>query len=232
MTHDHHQRPHRHARRRKGTRAHHPCLRRRDERTRQVPPALVGILHDHRMFDMILPRKYGGLEDTIPNMVRVLEELAIQDGSTAWAVGIGNGTSIISAYMPEETTRAMFTPRAVSGGAQAPFGRATIVDGGYRVTGRWPFGSGSTHCSIIVGGTIIMDGDAPRMLPGGFPDYRTAVFPVEDVDILDTWHVVGLSGTASRDIEVKDVFVPEDRMLGMMSGPPAVDGPNYRFPAL
>ena len=202
------------------------------ERIRQCPPALVDILHEHRMFDMIIPKRYGGLEDTIPNMVRVLEELAIHDGSTSWVVGIGNGTSIISAFMPEQTARTMFVPRAVAGGAQAPFGRGTPVDGGYRVTGRWPFGSGSTHCSIIVGGTIIFDGDAPRMLPGGFPDYRTAVFPVEDVEIIDTWHVTGLRGTGSRDIEVKEVFVPEDRMLGMLTGNRVVDGPNYRFPTL
>jgi alkylation response protein AidB-like acyl-CoA dehydrogenase len=201
------------------------------ERTRQCPPTLVEILHKHRMFDMITPAKYGGLEDTIPNMVRVLEELATHDASTGWVVGIGNGTAIISAFLPEEDARAMFVPGAVSGGAQAPNGRATPVDGGYRVSGRWPFGSGSTHCSVIVGGTFVMDGNAPRM-NGGMPDFRTAVFPVKDVEIIDTWHVAGLRGTGSHDIEVKDVFVPEGRMLRMYGGAAVVDGPNYRFPTL
>jgi|CXWL01.1.fsa_nt_gi alkylation response protein AidB-like acyl-CoA dehydrogenase len=203
------------------------------ERIRYCPPGLVDILHQHRMFDMILPATYGGLEDTIPNMVRVLEELSFHDASVGWVVGIGNGTSIIAAAMPEAPARELFPRGAVSGGAQAPNGRSVAVEGGYRVTGRWPFGSGTTHCSVIVGGTLIMEGDAPRMMPTGMPDFRMAVFPVEDVEIIDTWHVSGLRGTGSRDIEVKDVFVPEERMLGFLTGGKRyVDGPNYRFPPL
>lgn len=202
------------------------------ERIRHCPPALVEILHEHRLFDMITPKAYGGLEDTIPNMVRVLEELSIHDGSVGWIVGIGNGTAIVSAYLPDNIAREMFVQGAVAGGAQAPNGRGIPVEGGYRVTGRWPFGSGSTHCSVLMGGTIIMEGDAPRMLRGGFPDFRTAVFPASDVDIIDTWHVAGLRGTGSRDLEVKDLFVPEERMLKMFTGGSVVDGPNYRFPVL
>ncbi len=201
------------------------------EQTRQCPPALVDILHQHRMFDLFTPKVYGGLEDAIPNLVRVLEELSIHDASVGWVVGIGNGTAVVSAFLPEDIARSMYTARAVSGGAQAPNGRATPVEGGYRVSGRWPFGSGSTHCSIIVGGTFVMDGDSPA-LNNGMPDFRTAVFPVEDVEIIDTWHVSGLRGTGSRDVEVKDVFVPEGRMLKMYGGNAVVDGPNYRFPTL
>lgn len=201
------------------------------EQLRHCPPALVDILHQHRMFDLFTPRAYGGLEDTIPNMVRVLEELAIHDASVGWIVGIGNGTAVVSAFLPEDIARSMFVRGAVSGGAQAPNGRAIPVEGGYRVSGRWPFGSGSTHCSIIVGGTFVMDGDAPA-LNNGMPDFRTAVFPVEDVEIIDTWHVSGLRGTGSRDIEVKGVFVPEGRMLKMYGGTAVVEGPNYRFPTL
>ena len=71
------------------------------ERGRMCPPKLVEILHENRMFDMILPVKYGGLECDVLTLVRVLEELAIADASTAWAVGIGCGTSIVAAHMPE-----------------------------------------------------------------------------------------------------------------------------------
>jgi alkylation response protein AidB-like acyl-CoA dehydrogenase len=165
-------------------------------------------------------------------MVRVLEELAIADGSTAWAVGIGAGTSIISAALPEATAREVFQPRVVTGGAQAPNGRAVPVDGGYRVSGRWGFASGCTHCSWLVGGTLVMDGDAPRMIDG-FPDLRTMVFPVSEVEIIDTWNVSGLRGTGSRDMQVKDVFVPEERAVSFLASQQRyVDGPTYRFPVL
>jgi alkylation response protein AidB-like acyl-CoA dehydrogenase len=202
------------------------------ERMRQCPPALVEILHKHRMFDMILPKVYGGLETDIVTMVRVLEELAVADGSTAWSVGIGCGTSIISAAMPEATAREVFQPRVVTGGAQAPNGRAVRVDGGFRVNGRWGFASGCTHCSWLVGGTLVMDGDAPRMLDGGMPDWRTMLFPMSDIEIIDTWYVSGLRGTGSRDMQVKDVFVPNERAISLITPTRYVDGPMYRFPVL
>ncbi len=202
------------------------------EAGRQCPPKLVEILRDQRFFDMILPKQYGGLEVDVVTMVRVLEELAIADGSTSWAVGIGAGTSIIAPYMPEAAARAVFRDGAISGGAQAPNGRAVPVEGGYRVTGRWPFASGSTHCSWLVGGSLIFDGDKPRLSAAGFPEWRTMVFPVDEVEIIDTWHVAGLRGTGSRDMAVADVFVPEERAIGFMSGKRYLDGPAFRFPVL
>lgn len=202
------------------------------ETTRQCPPKLVEILREQRFFDMILPKQYGGLEVDVVTMVHVLEELAVADGSTSWAVGIGAGTSIICAYMPEATAREVFRSGAISGGAQAPNGRAIPVEGGYRVTGRWPFASGSTHCSWLVGGSLIFDGDKPRVTATGFPEWRTMVFPVSEVEIIDTWHVSGLRGTGSRDMAVSDVFVPEERAVGFMSGTRFVDGPAFRFPVL
>jgi alkylation response protein AidB-like acyl-CoA dehydrogenase len=184
------------------------------------------------MFDMIKPVEYGGRGTSVPDMVRALEELAVHDASTSWVVGIGNGTSIVSVYLREDAGRALFTGRTVSAGAQAPNGRATPVDGGYRVTGRWPFGSGCTHSTVIVGGCLIQEGDGLRMLAGGFPDWRIAVFPVADVEIIDTWNVAGMRGTGSRDIAVKDVFVPEERLLSFVAGARAFDAPTYRFPVL
>ena len=201
------------------------------ERMRQCPPALVGILQESRLLDMMIPRAYGGLEDTIPTMVRVLEELAIHDASVGWIVGIANGTGVISASMPEATARALFTRGAVAGGAQAPYGRAIEVDGGYRVSGRWPFASGCTHCTMLVGGSLVMDGAAPRVT-NGMPEYRMAVFPIDDVEIIDTWHVAGLRGTGSRDMAVHDVFVPHDRMLSPGRDALVVDSPTYRYPVL
>jgi alkylation response protein AidB-like acyl-CoA dehydrogenase len=199
------------------------------ERIRHCPPAIVELLHEHRLFDMILPKRYGGLEESIPTMVRVLEELAVADGSIAWVVGIANGTSIIAAHLPEDTASKLFHPRAVAGGAQAPYGRATPVDGGYRVTGRWPFASGCTHCTVLVGGSLVVDPNAGN---GAMPQYRMAVFPIEEVEIIDTWHVTGLRGTGSRDMVVNDVFVPHDRMMALGATPPVVDGPTFRYPPL
>jgi alkylation response protein AidB-like acyl-CoA dehydrogenase len=202
------------------------------ERGRMCPPKLVEMLHARRMFDMVTPRAYGGLEVDIMTMVRVLEELSIADASTGWVVGIGNGTAILSAYVPAERARAMYTHGVVTGGAQAPNGRARPVPGGYRVSGRWPFGSGSTHCQWLVGGSFVVDDAGNPVVRDGFPDWRTVIFPASDATIIDTWHVAGLRGTGSRDIEVNDIFVPEELAVSLVRTQPVVDGPLYRFPAL
>ena len=77
-----------------------------------------------------------------------------------------------------------------------------VVDGGYRVTGRWPLGSGCQHSGWIVGGCRILDGDQPRLLPNGTPLVRLLFFPVADCKILDTWRSIGLRGTGSHDYAV------------------------------
>jgi alkylation response protein AidB-like acyl-CoA dehydrogenase len=201
------------------------------ERIRHIPREMVDLLHQHRMFDLCLPKEIGGLEVDVVTMVRVLEELAIADGSTAWAVGIGCGTSIIAGFLPRELAQSMFAHGIVSGGAMAPNGRATPVDGGYRVSGRWPFASGCTHCSYLVGGSLVFEGDAPRVR-NGIIDWRTMVFPIDEVEIIDTWHVAGLRGTGSRDMAVKDVFVPEERAIAFFSQKPWATGHLHRLPAL
>jgi alkylation response protein AidB-like acyl-CoA dehydrogenase len=199
------------------------------EHTRQCPPRVVELLHESRLFDMILPKKYGGLQESIPTMVRVLEELAVADASIAWVVGIANGTSIIAAYLDEPAAASLFVPRAVAGGAQAPWGKAVRTDGGYRVTGQWPFASGCTHCTMLVGGCMVVQPDgAPSLMP----EYRMAVFPIDQVEIIDTWHVSGMRGTGSHDMKVDDVFVPEERMLAFGMAQPRIDAPTYRYPAL
>ena len=199
------------------------------ERIRQCPPKIVELLHANRLFDMILPQAYGGLQKSIPTMVRVLEELAIADGSIAWVVGIGNGTSIIAAYLEEAVAKSFFVPRAVAGGAQAPYGRATRTEGGFRVTGRWPFASGCTHCTMLVGGCLVTAADGS---PSIMPDYRMAVFPIEEVEIIDTWNVAGLRGTGSHDMQVTDVLVPEERIIQFGLAQPRIDAPAYRYPPL
>jgi alkylation response protein AidB-like acyl-CoA dehydrogenase len=96
------------------------------------------------------------------------------------------------------------------------------------VTGRWPFASGCTHCTMLVGGCFVTAAEGSAPAP---PEYRMAIFPVDEVEIIDTWNVSGMRGTGSHDIEVKDVFVPEERMLALNT-PPCVEGPTYRYPPM
>jgi alkylation response protein AidB-like acyl-CoA dehydrogenase len=106
-----------------------------------------------------------------------------------------------------------------------------VVDGGYRVTGRWPLGSGCQHSAWIVGGCRLLDGDRPRLGPDGVPVMRLMFFPACSCEILDTWHSIGLRGTGSHDYAVTDLFVPAARSLSFRE-PPSAPGPLYALPTI
>jgi alkylation response protein AidB-like acyl-CoA dehydrogenase len=97
----------------------------------------------------------------------------------------------------------------LTAGLLFPTGRADIVDGGYRVSGRWAFGSGCLHADRLVGGCLIHADGAPVLDANGVPTMRVLWLPVDEVEIHDTWHTTGLAGSGSNDYSVDDVFVPE-----------------------
>jgi len=201
------------------------------EQQRRVPPGLTAELTRAGVFRMLVPRELGGLETHPATMVEVLEEIARADGSAGWVTMIGATTGLIGAYLPEVAARQIFAdPDVVTGGVFHPRGRAVVTDGGYRVTGRWPLASGCEHCSWLLGGCIVFDGDQPRLRDGGAPEARMMIFPAPQAAIHDTWNVSGLRGTGSHDIAVEDLFVPHERSVWFSTDVPQRGGPLYAFP--
>jgi alkylation response protein AidB-like acyl-CoA dehydrogenase len=203
----------------------------RVEQDRRLPPELVAALAEAGLFRLCVPRALGGLEADPGTLVETLATLAEADGSTAWCVMIGATTGVLAAWVSDDVAREVWGPAgAVTGGAFAPQGRAVAVDGGWRVTGRWAFASGCQHCAWLTGGSVLMDGDRPRLLPSGAPDARLMLFPAAEVEVIDTWTVSGLRGTGSHDIAVADAFVPAARSVSLVTDRPRATGPLYAFP--
>ena len=203
----------------------------RTERDRRLPAEIVQALVDARVFRLCIPGALDGAETSPATMVRVIEMIARADGAAGWSAAIGATSGVSSAYLPLTTAREIYGPAdAITGGAFAPQGRATVVDGGYRVTGRWPFASGCEHCTWLMGGCVILDGGAMRRLPSGAPDARLMLFPAGDARIIDTWTVAGLRGTGSHDIAVEDLFVPHERSFSLVTDPSLHARPLYAFP--
>ena len=202
------------------------------ERERRPSHAIIQQLIDAQLFDLIKPKSIGGAETDIITMMRVIEEAAIGDASIGWCLGIGLGTSIMSGAVSETVAREVFARGTIQGGAFTPTGRGTPAEGGLRVTGRWQFVSGSPHCSWLTAGTLVFDGDRPRMLSEAMPDWRMPLFPRADVELLDTWHTGGMRGTGSHDIAVKDLFVPDDHIVRMGGEERVQHGTLYRYPII
>ena len=202
------------------------------EADRRLPVELAQAMAELGIFRLMIPSSLGGLEMDLVPALRVFEAISQIDGSTGWCAMIGATGGTTSAFLSEEVAREIYAsdPKVITAGAIAPYGQAQSTNGGYRVTGRWPFNSGCQHSQWLMGTSVIVDNGQPRKAPNGYPETRMMIFPAAEVEILDTWSVSGLRGSGSHDIAVQDVFVPEERAVAYGVGTRHQSGPLYTFP--
>ena len=203
------------------------------EEARRIPVDLVDDLVAAGCFRIGVPASYGGEEADLPTIYRLFEQLSTYDASVGWTVMIGAVAPDLFAFLPKATFDQLYAggPDLLGGGALAPKGRAVVVDGGYQVTGQWPFASGCLHSSWLCANCIVLENGAPRPGPLGV-DIRAMALPTPDWEVIDTWHVVGLRGTGSVDIKLDDVFVPEEQTFDIFGGTPSIDARLFRVPLL
>jgi alkylation response protein AidB-like acyl-CoA dehydrogenase len=202
------------------------------EENRELPRPLFEALADAGLFQMLLPRSMGGQELDLPTYVQVLEELGKADPSTAWAVNQGGVFATHAAVLPRHVARMVWidTPRSVVANMAMPSTTAVPVDGGYRLSGQGGFSTGCRHSAWLAPrGRVMVDGK-PRTLPNGKVDIRFFLVPVDDAEIVDTWHVRGMRGTGTHDLRVNDLFVPEERTFPVDAPIREERGPLYLVP--
>jgi alkylation response protein AidB-like acyl-CoA dehydrogenase len=202
------------------------------ERGRRIPPSVAAAMKDAGVFGMAMPRAWGGPELDPLTQFRVIEALAMADGSVGWCAMIGCDGGYITAFLDQDVARTMYPDILVATGAAATTtGQAMRVPGGYRVSGRFPFVSGCQHCEWLWLGCIVVENGVPRIDGNGVPETRQCLLRLSQCEILDTWHTTGLRGTGSNDVGVRDEFVEEDRSFSFQD-PKLVTrpGPLYAFP--
>jgi indole-3-acetate monooxygenase len=194
------------------------------ERNRTLTPAIVDAMWASGLIAAFNPVEAGGVEPSFPEMIETWIEMAWQDGSFGW-IGIANMPSSFAAaaYLPNDGFAEVFTAHdnhVTMGGQFFPNGQGSAVDGGYRLTGSWSFGSGTGHSEYVAAGFFPMDDGEMRWITEGVPDMRVAVVPREQISFNDGWHVQGLKGTGSYDYSAEDVFVPTYRTFPLFSREP------------
>ncbi|MDF1604673.1 3-hydroxy-9,10-secoandrosta-1,3,5(10)-triene-9,17-dione monooxygenase oxygenase subunit [Nocardioides sp. YIM 152315] len=203
------------------------------DEARVLPEQTIAEIRDAGVFRMLQPARWGGLEADPVEFLRVVRAIAGACGSTGWVASIVGvhpwQLSLFPAAAQEEVWAG--NADALMSSAYAPVGRLVDVDGGFRLSGRWSFSSGCDHVDWVLIGAM-RSGEDGRPV-----DFVTCLVPRRDLEVVDVWNPVGLRGTGSNDLVVRDVFVPTHRVLRnfehrLLSGPgQAINpGPLYKLP--
>jgi indole-3-acetate monooxygenase len=180
------------------------------ERTAQLPPAVAEAFHQAGLFRMFLPVEMGGGDLTVPESLRVIEEVARLDGSAGWNLAICSGGPLFGHFIAREAFDEIFSdPRAVVAGSLNPTTtRVVPCPGGWRFSGKASYVSGSAQASWLMAAGLVLDDGSPQLVDG-VPVLRAGLFPIRHCTILDTWAVSGMRGTGSNDCVFEDVVVPD-----------------------
>jgi alkylation response protein AidB-like acyl-CoA dehydrogenase len=202
------------------------------EKARRVPADLIDKLRSIGAFRALIPRHIGGEELSVLEFIRVLEEVARADGSTAWTVLIGADFPIVLSKFSAEVLKEIYAdgPDTLARGAFAPKGVAVKADGGYIVSGQWPLASGSYDFQWVIGNCVVLGDNGPVFDDTGVPEMRAALMRPDQVAFLDTWDSVGLRATSSDDFRVSEQFVPEAYAANIFGPSPSWDTTLYRLP--
>lgn len=185
------------------------------DQRRRLPDATIADFQDAGFFRMLQPSRWGGLEVDPQTFYDVQMTVGAACPSSAWVLGVVAVHAWQLALFPLPAQEEVWgKDRSVLiSSSYAPTGKVTRAPGGYRISGRWSFSSGSDHCQwVFLGGLV------PPEAEGKPPEMRTFLLPRRDYKIEDTWHTMGLRGTGSNDVVVDDVFVPEHRTHRLVDG--------------
>jgi alkylation response protein AidB-like acyl-CoA dehydrogenase len=195
------------------------------EKQQHISPDIIQRFKEVGVYRALVAKRFGGDEKSPAEFCQLIERIAEADGSAGWVASFGIG-GVYLAALPLATLEKLYAngPDVVFAGGIFPPQPAELVEGGFKVSGRWSWGSGSMGAEVVGAGIL------PKNAEGsGLP--RMAVMPREKVQIVPNWDVMGLLGTGSHDIVVKDVVVPEEWTF-VRGGAASLDTPLYRYPTL
>lgn len=198
----------------------------------RVPAALVTAFYDTGVFRAMLPRELGGLEAEPVAWLQLIEDIARIDSSAGWLAFINSGVGLT--FLDPER----FGQFAVRTGGRVILamslgrvgGTAVRVPGGYRISGRWPFASGSPFATWLGGMSAVCGDDgSPILDAAGQPQRLLAIWPAGEARLIDTWDGLGLRGTGSGDFEISGLHVPDEQVNPGFYGPPRYDRALFRI---
>ncbi len=201
------------------------------ERMKDLHPEQLKLIYENKWFKMFIPREYGGLGWSLPQVLRSEEALSWADGSTGWVVTLCGGAGWFAGFLEPTLIKQILTDeKACFAGSGASTGIANIKEDGYEVTGFWKYASGSLHATSFTANCVICKEGHPLRNSDGSPMVKAFLFLKDEVTLLKHWNSMGMVATASHSFEVSSLLVPSNRCF-MTEGKEAVlEDPVFQYP--
>ena len=203
------------------------------EEAGSLHPLQLAIIYERQWFNLFVPKSYNGLQLSLPEGLRLEESVAWIDGSVGWTVTLCGGANWFIGFLQPELSTIIFSNGSVClAGSGRPSGKATIVNGGYEITGHWKYATGSAHATAFTANCVIENNGITQNDVNGNPIIRSFVFLRDEVMLYNDWDSMGMLATSSNSFEVQRLRVPENRSFIITANAATLDSPIYQYPFL
>lgn len=203
-----------------------------NEKSKRFSEATLELIHSKEWLRVGMPDyTINGPMDAY-SIALLFEALAYADGSLGWAINLGAGANMFLGYLAKDTAKELSENKKLwFAGSGAITGKAIKTEGGYKLTGHWSYASGSLYATHFTANAYLLDKNKkPIVDENGHAVYRSFLFPAEKVEVLDTWHTMGLRASCSNDYKTTNCFVPKQHSFDLTKGSTYTELSLYRYP--
>ncbi len=203
------------------------------EASGKLHPEQLATIYRTKLFKMFVPRRYGGLGFTLPEVLKTEEALAWADGSAAWVITLCSGAGWFAGFLPPELVKEIFaSEHACLAGSGAATGTAEETQDGFRISGEWSYASGAPLATMFTANCILTKNGVRQTDSEGNPLARSFIFYATEVEIVPNWRAMGMVATESHGFRVTNLVAPPERAFVIDPRHATINKPVYRFPFL
>lgn len=203
------------------------------EQSGKLHPAQLQLIYDQQWFNLLSPAAYGGLQTSLPQLVKTEEALSWADGSLGWVITLCCGAGWFGGFLEAGIARQIYNdPKVCIAGSGAATGTATLKGEGYTINGSWKYASGVHHATYITVNCNIMKNEEAVLNADGTPLIRPFVLDRKDVNLLKGWKYIGMIATGSDAYEVSGLYVDKSRCFTIDATAAVIHAPLYHYPFL
>lgn len=198
-----------------------------------IPPALLKIIYKEKWFKLFVPKKWGGLQLSLSDALKVEEQLAYIDGSLGWTITLCAGANFFAGYIDVTAAEKIFPNINVClGGSGAATGVAEQTDSGYIVNGFWKYATGAPHLTHFTANCVVCKNGNPVLTKEGTALIRSFFFKKENVTIYNDWNTMGLKATAGRSFSVNNLKVKKENSFVIDGSCAKLKNAIFQYPFL